>query len=139
MASSRELIETKVAVQTDPNGFQQKLHQFNSWAAQLKHHIKTKKIRQCDLAEKIPVAPSTLSQWCNESRFPDTNSVYLLSKALDLSPEENVLFVQAWRDTNAIKDFTNTIQLALDNGDFDYIKTIFASLSNDAVQQIYGH
>lgn len=134
---SHEQVQNTTAIQADFNGFQQKLSEFNSWSAQLRHHIKTKNVRQCDLADAIPVARSTLSQWCNNSRLPDANSVYLLSKALALSPDENLLFLQAWRDTKAMKDFADTIQLALDNGDFDYINTILASLSNDALQQMY--
>ena len=137
MGLSQKEFKTNTAGQTDFNGFQHKLQQFNSWSAQLRHHIKTKNVRQCDLADAIPAARSTLSQWCNNSRLPDANSVYLLSKALALSPDENLLFLQAWRDTKAIKDFADTIQLALDNGDFDYINMILASLSNDAVQQMY--
>ena len=135
--SLHEQVQNTTAIQADFNGFQQKLSEFNSWSAQLRHHIKTKNVRQCDLADAIPVARSTLSQWCNNSRLPDANSVYLLSKALALSPDENLLFLQAWRDTKAMKDFADTIQLALDNGDFDYINTILASLSNDALQQMY--
>ena len=102
-----------------------------------RHQIKTKNVRQCDLADAIPVARSTLSQWCNNSRLPDANSVYLLSKALALSSDEDLLFLQAWQDTKDVRDLTGTIKLALDNGDFKYINTILASLSNDAVQQIY--
>ena len=117
---------------------QSEFKKFNSWAALLKHHTDAYALNHCDLAKSIHIAPATLSQYCKNKRLPDSSIVYRLSNALDLSPEAKRIFLQAWRNTKNVRDYIGAIQLALDEGDVDYLNTILTSLSADAQSLLHG-
>lgn len=53
----------------------------------LKEILKEKKMKQCELAEKLDVSNITVSRWINGHQFPDKSTLKLLSLTLNVRQE----------------------------------------------------
>ena len=65
-----------------------------SFGKNLAELMKVKNIGQTELAKKVGVVPSAISLWINNKREPDFETLFLLCKILDSTPNE----LLGWED-----------------------------------------
>lgn len=77
--------------------------------------LKTHKMKQCELAEKLDIDPQSISRMIAGKHFPKEENIEKMIQAFNISPEELFSFTQIASDKELIDDINRLISNAPSN------------------------
>ena len=72
------------------------LQEMSPFSEILRLYIKRQNIKNNELAEKLHIAPSTMSSWTRGNRHPDISHLHLIGDALELNDNERSALLHSW-------------------------------------------